>query len=172
LQHLGGSGLGSGTIGGLSKLILKGLSENSAAITDKMAYGGDASKVDLLMKDFPDSGSDLLPPDVTVSNFGGLKTNAADDDKALGICKTVFESILMMAVFAHKAMKNDIPIVLCGTVSKSTVLKRTAERLSELHGIDIVFPEDREFAGAIGAALVSKQKTDERKQNTDKKTIN
>ncbi|MDR0947444.1 MAG: hypothetical protein LBM87_06860 [Ruminococcus sp.] len=162
-KHLGGTGLGGGTVSGLSKLLLspEALSGNdyTAEAADKLAALGEPSNIDILMKDIlRKSEEPLLPRDITVSNFGKINPGATDADLALGICKMVFESILMMTVFAVKNSRTaDIPAVFCGTASKSEVLIKIARRLEKLQGMKFIFPTDREYIGAIGAALTARQ---------------
>jgi type II pantothenate kinase len=150
--HLGGTGVGGGTIQGLYRL------RNDEADVKKIAQiaeNGNLEMIDLQLRDITENDSEtLLPKDITVSNLHKLTKNAADRDFAAGIINLVAETILMMAVFARR---DDEKIVCIGGLSKLDRMKKTAEVLGRLHKISFIFPENASFAGAIGC-LIKKEK--------------
>ena len=97
-KYLGGTGVGGGTLMGLSKKMLNMDNVNHVA---ELARGGDLDKVDLTIKDI--TKSDILPGFgyiKTASNFGSVSDLATKADIALGIINMVFETIGMVSIFA------------------------------------------------------------------------
>lgn len=148
-EYMGGTGVGGGTIVGLSKQIL-GVSDIGHLIS--LAESGDIDKIDLRIGDITKKDIAGLPSYMTASNFGKLSDIASKEDLALGIINMVFESIGMLAVFAARS-KNTKDIVLTGNLSKMPQAKPIFELLSELFDMNFVIPENSEFGTVIGAAL-------------------
>jgi type II pantothenate kinase len=146
--HLGGSGLGGGTIKGL--YALRGEDADVRDIA-KLAERGNVNNVDLIMSDIMDvSPESLLPPDITVSLAFKLNEKSASEDFAAGACHIVAESLLMMAVFARR---NDEQIVFTGGLSNLKILREKAKILERIHGISFIFPENAAYAGALGCQI-------------------
>ena len=148
-EYMGGTGVGGGTIVGLSKQML-GISDIDHLIA--LADGGDLEKGDLRISDITKKDLGGLPSYMTASNFGKLSDIATKDDLALGIINMVFESIGMLAVFAARS-KNTRDIVLTGNLSKMPQAKPIFDILSNMFDMNFVIPEYSEFATVIGAAL-------------------
>ena len=148
-EYMGGTGVGGGTIVGLSKQML-GISDIDHLIA--LADGGDLEKVDLRISDITKKDLGGLPSYMTASNFGKLSDIATKDVLALGIINMVFESIGMLAVFAARS-KNTRDIVLTGNLSKMPQAKPIFDILSNMFDMNFVIPEYSEFATVIGAAL-------------------
>ncbi len=151
IEYLGGTGVGGGTMLGLSKTLL--------GVTDiphleSLAMKGDIAKVDLRICDISQKNlSPSLYPDTTASNFGKLSDLAEKEDLALGIVNLVFETIGMMSVFAAKKFdtKN---IVLTGNLSSMPFAKTVFSRLGEMFSMNCIFPENSRYGTVIGAALL------------------
>lgn len=148
-EYMGGTGVGGGTLMGLSKQML-GISDIKHLI--ELAYEGDIEKIDLRIGDITKKEIGGLPSYMTASNFGKLSDIATKEDLALGIINMVFESIGMLAVFGARS-KNTKDIVLTGNLSKIPQAKPIFEILSEMFGMNFVIPEHSEFGTVIGAAL-------------------
>jgi len=149
ITHLGGSGVGGGTLAGLCGKLIN--AHNFDTIIGE-ASGGDLSKVDLRINDISRGIISMLPPTTTAANFGKLSDMATDADIALGVINMVIETIGMMAVFA---LKNDNikDVVLTGMLSVMPQAKERFEMLEKMHGINFIIPENSIFATAVGAAL-------------------
>lgn len=113
-RHLGGSGVGGGTLLGLSNKIL-----NVREFEDLigMAQDGDLSNVDLFINDITNDEIVGLPADSTASNFGKISDLATKTDVALGIINLVFQTIGVLSVFAARIDGTD-DIVLTGNLTK------------------------------------------------------
>lgn len=148
-EYMGGTGVGGGTIVGLSRQML-GISDINHLID--LASGGDIENIDLRIGDITKKDMVELPSYMTASNFGKLSDIASKEDLALGIINMVFESVGMLAVFAARS-KNTHDIVLTGNLSKLPQTKPIFEILSQIFGMNFVIPEYSEFGTVIGAAL-------------------
>ena len=149
-KYLGGTGVGGGTLVGLSKKLL---SMDTVDHISELAEGGDLGKVDLKISDI--TKTDIVPgySDVmTASNFGNVSDLATREDIALGIINMVFETIGMVSIFAARNYKTK-DIVLTGNLS---VVRQAGEifgSLNEMFGMNFIIPDKSAFGTVIGAAL-------------------
>ena len=146
-KHLGGTGVGAGT---LMKLCKKLINVDSLDDIVELSKDGDLSKIDIRICDRTDEKIDTLPPNLTLSNFGNLEKNATNADIALGMLHMIFETIAMMAVFATK---NDVirEVVLIGNISTIPIVKSLLKQIEKLHNITFTIPKNAQFAVVIGA---------------------
>lgn len=147
-EYMGGTGVGGGSIVGLSKQML-GVSDIGHLID--LADKGDINNIDLRIGDITQKDMSL-PSYMTASNFGKLSDIATKEDLALGILNMVYESIGMLAVFAARS-KNTKDVVLTGNLSKLPQAKKVFDLLSTMFDMNFVIPEYSEFGTVIGAAL-------------------
>ncbi|HDS11706.1 MAG TPA: hypothetical protein ENN77_02260, partial [Candidatus Wirthbacteria bacterium] len=68
-QHMGGTGLGGGTILGLGKLLCL---EDDFPNLEFLAQNGNIKNVDLLVEDIVGQAIGIIPADLTASNFGKI----------------------------------------------------------------------------------------------------
>jgi len=148
---MGGTGVGGGTILGLSSKLLNVRSFDSII---ELADQGDLSKVDLAIGDISKADVSNMSAHTTASNFGKLQDSATKADIAAGILNLVFQTVALMAVFnARIAGTNDA--VICGRLANSPHCIQTLNEIHALHGVNFITPENAEFATALGAALCS-----------------
>lgn len=149
IRHIGGSGVGGGTIVGLSNQFT---GASSFDMITELASTGDLSNVDLMIKDILPADVSTLPPHATASNFGKLRDNASNADITLGIINMTLQTIGMMAVFATR---NDTirDVVLTGTLTTLKQIKGIFTGLEQMYGLHFLIPEHAIYATAIGAAL-------------------
>lgn len=151
MNYVGGTGVGGGTLMGLSKLLLKA---ETVAHIEEYAEDGALENIDLKIKDITasDSMTSLLR-DMTAANFGNVSDIATKGDIAAGIMNLVFETVGMVSIFAARScgVKN---IVLTGNLTR---LKRCKEKFEEFntmgYGVRFIIPERAQFATVIGTAL-------------------
>ena len=74
IEHIGGIGIGGGTLQGLSRLLLKTDDIRQVAA---LAEGGDTSTINVLISDISASPLPGLPMDAIASLFGNAKSNAS-----------------------------------------------------------------------------------------------
>lgn len=149
-EYLGGTGVGGGTLTGLSKKMLR---MDTVDHIVEIAREGNLENVDLRIKDLSASGSTIsLPPEMTAANFGKLSDIASNSDIALGIINMIFETAGMLGVFA--ARKENIGnIVLTGNLATIEPAKKIFPALENSFDMRFIIPDDAQYATAIGAAL-------------------
>ena len=149
-EYLGGTGVGGGTLQGLSKLLL-GM-DNTAHIHE-LAETGNLSQIDLRVSDISRQGSfPEMKTDLTAANFGKVSDIAQKQDIAAGIFNIVFETIGMISIFAARC-KGTKDIVLTGNMASFALCQKTFDGTFRSFGMDFIIPEHACFATVIGAAL-------------------
>ncbi len=148
--HLGGTGVGGGTLLGLSNRML-----NIRKFEDlvEAARGGNLTHIDLAIGDITRKTMVGLPPETTASNFGKISDLADRSDLALGIINLVFQTIGMIAVFAARS-DNMTDIVLTGNLTNVPQCMDVFDALKKLVQVDFIMPDHAEYATAVGAAMV------------------
>lgn len=157
-EYLGGTGVGGGTLIGLSK---KMIGVDTIEHIEQLCEGGNLSNVDLRIRDMSGDHSFQINEDITASNFGKLSDIASQNDIALGIANMVGETIAMLALFAARSfnLKN---VVLTGNLTAIKAVARVFEGLEHLFGVRFIIPERSQFATVIGAALCDKEDNNDR----------
>ena len=149
-EYLGGTGVGGGTLIGLSKKML-GVSNVENLV--ELAEGGDLGNVDLRISDI--SSKEMhpgLPDYMTAANFGKLSDVAHRADVALGVINLVFESVGVLAVFSARRF-GIRDIVLTGNLTTIPQSRKIFETLNMMFDVNIVVPENAQYGTVIGAAL-------------------
>ena len=154
MVHLGGSGVGGGTLAGLCSLLC---GARQFEQIKKLSNQGNISKIDLNVGDITQQGYSTLPLDITAANFGNVSDDATHSDIATGIVNMIFQSIGTIAVMAYKAQKCDT-VVLTGFMTVLDLCRPCFDLFTRLHGIQFVIPENATYATCIGAALSSFEK--------------
>ena len=150
MKYLGGTGVGGGTLIGLSKKML-GIERIDHIV--ELAKDGSLENVDLRIGDISGKKSALsLPENMTASNFGKLSDIASAGDIALAIINMVFETAGMLGIFAARD-KGLHDIVLTGNLTTIHQAKEIFASLNSIFDIHFTIPENAQFATAIGAAL-------------------
>jgi len=153
MQHICGSGIGGGTLGGLCHRMV-GM-ERFGQIK-KLALEGDLTQVNLTIKDITRDPAPTLDPTLTAANFGNLAEDASPADLAAGVVNMVLEAIGTMTVLACKCCNTDT-VILIGSVTTLDQARPNFEKFEDLYGIHYIIPENATFATAIGAGLYSLQ---------------
>ncbi|MGA2141132.1 MAG: pantothenate kinase [Brevinematales bacterium] len=149
VEHLGGTGIGGGTLLGLSKCII-GSSDIARII--EIAGNGNLGNTDLTIKDISKTKIGSLPQNATASNFGKISEKAGKGDYALGLINLVFQAIGVMAMFASRqAGVNEI--ILTGKLAMIPQAGPVFDGLSKVYGVNYHIPKNAGYATAIGAAL-------------------
>jgi len=150
ITHIGGSGVGGGTIIGLASKML-GKSEIDAILA--LAENGRLENVDLTVRDIVGREIPSLSPDLTAANFGKIKSTASESDLALGIINMVFQTAGMLAVFV---VRNDTirDVVLIGTLTTFPQAEAILLPLMDQFKLKFIIPPHSIFATALGAAAL------------------
>ncbi len=149
VDHVIGSGVGGGTLLGLSDRLLH---VRDFTMFSDMADRGNLANIDLTIGDITRDTIPGLSADTTASNFGKISDNASAEDIALGIVNLVFQSIGTASVLvARQRQVSDI--VFTGNLTLLKAGKNVLKAFSKLYDMTILLPTCAEFATAIGAAL-------------------
>lgn len=152
-RHLGGIGIGGGTITGLAKLMLE---TNDISKIEELAEAGEVGHVDLRIGDISEDPLPGLNLDITASNFGKAKFRTNCEDKAAGIVHMVIENICQTAALISKDTEIK-DFILIGNLINFKECESVVRMLEGMHeGIHYEIPKMGEFATAIGTALASK----------------
>ncbi len=149
IKHIGGSGVGGGTVLGLCGRLCDARSFETVV---ELAHKGDLSKVDLNIADISTRDISTLTKEVTASNFGKMADGLNPEDLARGVLNMVFQTIGMLAVFA---CRNDTikEVVVTGTLSTVPCAKTLFKQVERMYKIKFTIPPDSIYATATGAAL-------------------
>lgn len=146
--HIGGTGVGGGTLMNLCKRFAN--IENFSEISEKIK-NADISKIDLRLKDIQEEAiNNLLPGEITVANFGKMQDDANDNDIILGVLNMIVEIIGMMGIFAVQNTPNK-NIIVIGCITELQYIKKVLDMLSNLQKVNFIVPKNSEWAVAIGA---------------------
>ena len=118
----------------------------------KLAETGNLSNVDLLLEDIMDSDISFLKKKTTAANFGKMSDDASSGDIALAILNMVYEVIGMLSVFAARAKKIST-VIVTGNGSGNPIGQKILNTVTDLYGIEFIYPENAEYTTAIGAGL-------------------
>ena len=147
--HLGGTGVGGGTIQGLAKKLLSVSDFNHIM---ELASSGSLDPVDLLMEDIMVTDISFLNKKSTVSNFGKALETAGNADIALGIINMAYQVIGMVSVFAARS-RNIEKVVVTGNGSHNLLGQKILAEITRMHSVAFEYPENAEYTTAIGAGL-------------------
>lgn len=149
IEHIGGIGIGGGTIQGLSRLLLKTHDIHQVV---EMAQKGVIENIDLQIRDICNSPLPGLPLDATASTFGKASINASMEDVAAGIIHMVLQSIGQSVILA--ALNTSVKdFVLIGNLAKLPQCKEIFPIMEKMYQCHFVIPEYAEYRTALGAAL-------------------
>ena len=148
VRHIGGTGVGGGTLLGLSNRMLNVRNFNDLIET---ANGGNLDHIDLSIGDLSHCVVGL-PSESTASNFGKLSDLASNADIGLGIINLVFQTIGMISVFAARIDQTK-DIILTGNLTNVPQSHEIFSELGKLFDVNFITPVNAEFATAAGAAI-------------------
>ncbi len=153
IRHIGGIGIGGGTLQGLSRIML-----NTSDIkqVSALAMQGDISHVNLLIGDISAQPLPGLPMEATASIFARAQNDAPKEDIACGIISMVLQSIGSAAVLAAQGT-GCRDMVLIGNLSLLPQCKDIFPALEKLYNVRFHIPKYSEYCTAIGAALAYKR---------------
>jgi len=149
IAHWGGSGVGGGTLIGLSKALF-GVSD--IEVIARKAAKGNLDKVDLRVGDISTQVIPGLPPETTAANFAKMADDASHDDLAMAVVNLVCQTVGMIAAGAAGATGKDT-IVLIGKLAAFPAAEGVFKLLSTLNGLEYLIAPQAAFATAVGAAV-------------------
>lgn len=149
INHIGGIGIGGGTLQGLSRLLLQ---TDDIKQVSALAMRGDISNINVLIGDISPIPLPGLPVTATASLFGKAKSDASREDIALGIICMVLQAIGSASILSAKG-KGIKDFVLIGNLTLLPQCREVFPALEKLYKVRFRIPKYSEFSTAIGAAL-------------------
>ena len=149
IRHIGGIGIGGGTLAGLSRVLLQ---TDDVKQVSSLAMRGDLSHINLLIGDISANPLPGLPKNATASLFGNAASNASREDIAVGIIYTVLQAIGSATILS--SLRSGIrEFVLIGNLTLLPQCKEVFPAMEKLYKVRFNIPKYSEFCTAIGAAL-------------------
>jgi type II pantothenate kinase len=148
IEHVGGTGVGGGTLLGLARHLL-GVTRLDTL--EQMAAHGDLSHVDLTVGDIAGGPVGIVPASATASNFGKVRADPTPSDKALALVNMVAEVTFTISLMAARARQHN-DVVLTGKLTRVKPLRERLEAARPRRGENVIIPPYAEYATAIGAA--------------------
>ena len=149
IEHIGGIGIGGGTLQGLARLLLK---TDDIRTVSEMAMCGNISNINLRIGDISAKPLPGLPMSAVASLFGNARSDASREDVAIGLIWTVLQSVGQSAVLA--SIGSSIrEYVMIGNLTLLPQCRMVFPAIEKLYGVKFIIPEYSEFCTAIGAAL-------------------
>lgn len=151
IKHIGGMGIGGGTLQGLSRLLF-----NSADIDWLIAQSnfGESGNVNLKIKDICQNDIEGLIPEATASLFGKAAHDGYPEDSDIleGLIHMVLETIGSGAVLSQSngGFKD---FVLIGGLTQLPQCKKVFGLMEKLYNVHFIIPKYAPFCTVLGAAL-------------------
>lgn len=149
-EHVKGTGIGGGTLMGLSRALLHENICFSELIA--LAEKGFSENINVSVGDIVGGSIGTLDEHATASNFAKFSHATRPEDIALGIIMVVSESIAALAIEKSLRLGN-IPIIGGGKLAKLEFLQTKMKEAAAVFSIPIFFPEDAGLMTAVGAGL-------------------
>ena len=154
ITHIGGIGMGGGTLLGLSRILL-GVTDIQELHSMVNPFG-DADRVNLTINDITDADIDGLIGMATASLFGKAQDyKPSQCDIAAGLIHMVFETIGSCAVLSqiNGGLKDFVLIGGLTELVDSDIYDKVIYRLEQLYHVNIHIPKEARFCTALGAVL-------------------
>lgn len=152
ITHLCGTGIGGGTIAGLSQVMAGTTSHQEVA---RLSQQGSFSKVDLTMAEVTDQLPEGLLPDMTAANFARIKDGATPADYVSGGINLVLHAVGTMALMGCK-LTGCNHVVMVGASTQLPPVQAVLDLFKFCYGIPYQTVENAAYATAYGAALMVK----------------
>ena len=148
-KHVGGSGVGGGTVKGLGSLIC---GVEDPLQLDALAMKGSASNLNLTISDLGYEEISFLGADMTASNFAAVKSKKTED-LAAGILRLVGETVGIISSICARELNCQENIVMVGKVAQSPYIRQILNLVGKLYQTRFHYPDNPGFATVYGAAL-------------------
>ena len=155
--HGSGTGIGGGTLIGLSKLII---GETDPVKRQELAKKGNSTKTDLLISDVITGPIGNLPPNTSAVNFGKINKidqNLSPEDLAAGLVNMVGQVIARIATSVALAF-NTKDIIIVGRTPNFETIQKPLIEAAKITNFELHFPDNGEYASALGALIIMKTK--------------
>lgn len=148
ILHLGGTGIGGGSLRGLARHFL-GITQLDTL--EQLAAQGDLAQVDLTVGDIAGGPVGIVPAKAVASHFGKLQTDPSQADNVLGLVNMVAWTTFTLSMFAAQTHQHK-HIVFTGKLTRLEAFKKRIAALTPRREVNFSIPPHAEYATAIGAA--------------------
>jgi type II pantothenate kinase len=148
-RHVGGTGIGGGTIKGLSSIMCDLVDPLQI---EEQAQKGNPSKINMTISDLGYEGLSFLGSEMTASNFADVQSSKTED-LAAGILRLVGETVGIIASMCAREFKCQDRIVIVGKVANSQFIRHTIDLVGNLYETKFTFPDNPGYATVYGAAV-------------------
>jgi len=151
--RVGGTGVGGGTILGLSALTT-GIEDFETIV--RLAAAGSRDDIDLTVGHIYEGATPPIPGELTASNFGRwLQTGGSrrKEDVLASIIGLVGETVATVSVHAAGQSGAACVLYIGSSFVRNDLLRRVVAGYTELRGSRSLTLPDGEFSGAVGALL-------------------
>ncbi len=148
-QHVGGTGVGGGTITGLCSLICN---QQEPSRIEALALEGNHCMLNLTIADLGYEGLSFLGSDMTASNFAALKSRKTED-LAAAVLDLVGETVGIIASICARESNCPDRIVMVGKVAGNRFIRNILKLVGQLYQTTFIFPDNPGYATVYGAAL-------------------
>ncbi|WP_100488022.1 type II pantothenate kinase [Sporolactobacillus pectinivorans] len=152
-RRIGGSGIGGGTLIGLSELLT---GKHHFRTLMGLADHGNRDRIDLTVARIYEGAVPPIPGDLTASNFGLASRGTAEideADKVSAVIGLVAETITTLSIFAAEKEGVRTAVYIGSSFAGNPEMRAIVMRYSRLYGIKPVIPENGQYSGAVGALL-------------------
>jgi type II pantothenate kinase len=153
-KHVTGTGVGGGTLVGLSRLLLGTVDPQEI---DALARQGKDTAHNLTIGEVLGQAIGSLPPETTAVNFGRVARHPVDasrEDTAAALVNMVGQVIAVIAINAARAQQLEEAVIV-GHLTDLPSIRRTLGLVAQFYGATIRIPEQGGSATALGALLVA-----------------
>lgn len=154
-RHVSGTGVGGGTLVGLSRLLVGTVDPREI---DALAQRGKDTTHNLTIGEILGQAIGSLPPETTAVNFGRVARHpveASREDTAAALVNMVGQVIAVIAINAARAQQLEDTVIV-GHLTDLPSIRRTFELVGQYYGATIRIPADGGAATALGALLVTR----------------
>jgi hypothetical protein len=148
-RHVGGTGVGGGTVKGLASLLC---GRDDPLQIEALALKGSAASLNLTISDLGYEAISFLGGDMTASNFAAVKSKSKED-LAAGILRLVGETVGIIASICAREANCSEHIVMVGKVAQSAYIRQVLRLVGKLYRTQFHFPPNPGYATVYGAAL-------------------
>jgi len=150
IRHVGGTGVGGGTVMGLAKRML---GVNDFQALEALASKGNVNMADLTVGDIAGGPVGIVPAEATASNLARLNRKTSREDVTAGIFNLVSQVVGVVSVFAAKSCNLSEEIFFVGRLVQSPLVSNMINQTAKMFGYKSLMPKDGEYCTAWGAAL-------------------
>ena len=156
-KHVTGTGVGGGTLVGLSRLLIGTVDPEEI---DALALAGKDTTHNLTIGEILGQAIGGLPPETTAVNFGRVARHSVDasrEDTAAALVNMVGQVIGVVAINAARSQQLEHAVIV-GHLADLPSIRRTLSAVGMFYHASVKIPEHGGMATALGALLVTQER--------------